>query len=138
MTGPVTMALRAMQTDPDPPRRGFLRGLLSLPLIGGSVALIGAPSAVAEPCTLPMLQTYSDWLAREFGETLIELAPLTHPQRDELPGFMTYATQHARNWCEGNALLTRGSRVSFEVPPRMLPSTRAALVLSTVGCDWRR
>ena len=41
-------------------RRGFLRGLTTLPLIGGGVALIGAPSAVAEPVTRSMLETYSE------------------------------------------------------------------------------
>ncbi len=52
---------RAMSAD----RRTFLRGLTSLPLIGGSVALIGAPSAVAEPATLPMLLQYANWLFYE-------------------------------------------------------------------------
>lgn len=32
-------------------RRGSLRGLTSLPLIGGGVSLIGRPTAVAEPLT---------------------------------------------------------------------------------------
>jgi len=118
-------------------RRGFLFGLVSLPLIGGSVTLIGSPKAVAEPCTPPLLQGYSNWLAREYGETLIELAPFTHPDRDVLPQFYEYARQHAREWCQDNATLTRSGRVSFQHPPAMAPSTRAALVLSAVGCDWR-
>lgn len=37
-------------------RRGFLRGLVSLPLIGGGVTLIGAPTAAATPVT-PDLST---------------------------------------------------------------------------------
>lgn len=118
-------------------RRGFLRGLTTLPLIGGGVALIGAPSAVAEPCTQPALEAYADWLAREYGETLIELAPLDHPGRAVLPQFYEYARQHAREWCDDNLTLTRSRRVSFERPPAAPPSTRAALVLSAVGHDWR-
>jgi len=118
-------------------RRGFLSGLVSLPLIGGGVTLIGAPTAVAEPCSLPLLQAYSNWLAHEFGETLIELAPFTHPDRDVLPQFYDYARQHAREWCEDNPTLTRSGRVSFQHAPTLAPSTRAALVLSAVGSNWR-
>lgn len=35
------------------PRRGFLRGLVSLPLIGGGVTLIGRPAAMAALARLP-------------------------------------------------------------------------------------
>ncbi len=38
-------------------RRGFLRGLATLPLIGGGVTLIGNPTrAAAEPVTEDLLQ----------------------------------------------------------------------------------
>jgi hypothetical protein len=43
-------------------RRGFLRGLVSLPLIGGGVTLIGSPSAAAVPITGGMVATYLAWL----------------------------------------------------------------------------
>ena len=43
-------------------RRSFLRGLTTLPLIGGSVALIGSPVRAAQPITPGMLATYSAWL----------------------------------------------------------------------------
>lgn len=46
-------------------RRGFLSGLTTLPLIGGSVALIGSPVRAAPPVTPGMLATYSCWLAYE-------------------------------------------------------------------------
>ena len=36
-------------------RRTCLRGLASLPLIGGGVALIGNPTAAAVPITGPLL-----------------------------------------------------------------------------------
>lgn len=43
-------------------RRGFLRGLATLPLIGGGVTLIGRPTAAAVPITGGMLATYTAWL----------------------------------------------------------------------------
>ncbi|KQP53653.1 hypothetical protein ASF39_19920 [Methylobacterium sp. Leaf108] len=46
-------------------RRGFPRGLTTLPLIGGSVALIVAPSAVAAPITDDLLDSYDAWLEYE-------------------------------------------------------------------------
>lgn len=114
-------------------RRGFLRGLVSLPLIGGGVTLIGAPTAVAEPCSLSLLDRYTDWLAVEYGEALIErcaLAPSTsHAHSLAIMKFR-------RDWVQDNRTLNpRQDR--FASAPATLPSTRAALVLSAVGCDWR-
>lgn len=110
-------------------RRGFLRGLTMLPLVGGGVTLIGAPSAVAEPVTRELLFAYSSWLRVERNRV-----------HDEL-------------WPEEDAALRAASALPFQldpdtafyVPP-LAPSalgsepasSRAALVLSTVGIDWRR
>jgi hypothetical protein len=85
--------LSAIATTNDT-RRGFLRGLVHLPLIGGGITLIGAPSAVAEPVTKDLLYSYKSWLQME------------HPRLND-----------------------------WESQPQ--PSTRAAGVLSAVGCDWR-
>ncbi|MFE1601615.1 hypothetical protein [Methylobacterium sp. ID0610] len=46
-------------------RRGFLRGLAALPLIGGGVALTGRPTAAAVPITGGMMATYVAWLHYE-------------------------------------------------------------------------
>lgn len=46
-------------------RRGFLRGLTTLPLIGGGVALIGSPTAAAVPVTGGTIATYIAWLDAE-------------------------------------------------------------------------
>ncbi|TGD96197.1 hypothetical protein [Methylobacterium nonmethylotrophicum] len=46
-------------------RRGFLRGLTTLPLIGGGVTLIGSPTAAAVPLTGGMMATYAAWLHHE-------------------------------------------------------------------------
>ena len=43
-------------------RRGFLRGLTTLPLIGGGVALIGNPTAAGVPITGGTIATYLAWL----------------------------------------------------------------------------
>lgn len=47
------------------PRRGFLGGLTTLPLIGGRVALVGQPTAAAEPITFELLEHYKSYLYAE-------------------------------------------------------------------------
>ena len=39
-------------------RRSFLRGIAALPLIGGSVAILGKPTQAAVPVTHDMLCAY--------------------------------------------------------------------------------
>jgi len=102
-------------------RRGFLSGLATLPLIGGSVALIGSPSAVAEPVSPVLMHEYVNWLAYEWSRASIE----AHGS-DRGMWFPLHGPAH--QWHA-----ERGNRVRTLVPP----STRAALVLATVGCDWR-
>lgn len=46
-------------------RRNFLLGLASLPLIGGSVAILGQPTAAAVPVTDHLLDSYQAWLTYE-------------------------------------------------------------------------
>jgi hypothetical protein len=65
------------------PRRGFLRGLVTLPLIGGGLSLIGAPSAVAEPVTPALLAAYRRWLQME-QYLLFEEMPEQPPARARL------------------------------------------------------
>jgi len=48
-------------------RRGFLRQLCGLPMLGGGVALLGAPTAVAEPVTSGMLDAYRSFLIGELN-----------------------------------------------------------------------
>ncbi len=108
-------------------RRGFLRGLASLPLIGGSVALVGQPSAAAVPVTTVLQERYIAWLANEHAAALMEfdrpeqevsgLAPTSwafHRVRTPIFWF-----PEARD-VELSVLATR-------------PSTRAAVVLSAAG-----
>ena len=99
-------------------RRGFLSGLTRLPLIDGAVKLVGVPSAVAEPVTLRLLSEYETWLGLEHHRVARELRPGA-----ESAGWNLYGSAFA--W----------HRVQHRTDP---PSTRAALVLSAVGCEWKR
>ncbi len=96
-------------------RRGFLRGLASLPLIGGSVALIGSPTKAAVPVTRAMLADYADWLAVERDGTLREL----------------YGTLPGSAMLDGVPLFDRHRAwPDMSLSP---PSTRAAVILSAAG-----
>lgn len=113
-------------------RRGFLRGLTTLPLIGGSVALIGAPSAVAEPISQALIDSYDAWL---FYERYKLKAAKIGPDFDwGSPGH-----EDAHNVAMSYIPVANGGfRYHFgRGSPRPSPATRAALVLSAVGCDWR-
>ena len=112
------------------PRRAFLQGLASLPLIGGSVGIIGNPTAVALPATQQAAFEYQDWLAWEHRRICEELygAEMAHDAQ-----CCKYFTTNAYRWHRGIRPDLR-SREPYWSPP---PSSRAALVLSTVGCDWR-
>jgi len=55
-------------------RRGFLRGLATLPLIGGSVAILGKPTQAAVPVTMDLVQSYHAWLHYEHRMLSYEMA----------------------------------------------------------------
>lgn len=109
-------------------RRAFLRGLAALPLVGGSVALIGQPSAVAVPATIACLEAYKTFLIRELRVLAWDLADLPH----------------YRSWLSSDRVkrsemleqiqLCGGYREGFGDER---PASRAALVLSAVGASWR-
>ena len=125
---PNTSVLAAATGLPSsPPRRGFLGGLVSLPLVGGAVTLIGQPTASAEPVTPDMLATYSDWLFYERRVLMSEMAAYDPPDARRLGSLVGDRSDdfHFPGMAPG----------WMDIPQ---PSTRAALVLSTVGCDWRR
>lgn len=112
------------------PRRGFLRGLAALPLIGGSVSIIGAPVRAAVPITPDLLESYKTWLdfearflAWEMADNPAVLARYKFPagaeKRDRWEAIRT-------NFSEG-----------YYFPNGPEPSTRAAAVLGAVGFEWR-
>jgi hypothetical protein len=120
-------------------RRDFLRGLTTLPLIGGGVTLIGAPSAVAEPVTDELLRSYDAWLDMErrflkwerFGN---------RPENTEFNGckcvWYDPRTKRVFDFVPAD---NAGSRYHRSQNPlvQLQPSGRAALVLSAVGCEWK-
>lgn len=113
-------------------RRGFLRGLTRLPLIGGGVTLIGLPTAAAEPVTRELLDSYDAWL-------LYERCKL----KAEIYGNGRYwdglrISQEKLEEAFGHIPIDNGGfRTHFCPPPYDAPSTRAAVVLSAAGVDWR-
>jgi hypothetical protein len=126
------------------PRRGFLRGLASLPLIGGGVALIGQPTAAAVPVTDDLLERYLSWLSLEHREVYVEyerrkaekiVAELVAEGQPYYPNYPAERAEEARRhpamrWFPKVA----GVEEAVTGAP---PSSRAAIVLGAVGCDWR-
>jgi hypothetical protein len=102
-------------------RRGFLRGLASLPLIGGSVALIGEPSRASTPITPRLLDTYEEWLGGEWVALIVERT---------LAGLSLTAQKPS-----GTAAMRFHNPLGLARPSGSA-SERAAVVLSAVGCDW--
>lgn len=113
-------------------RSGFLRGLAMLPLIGGSLTLIGVPSAVAEPVTPRLLREYHDWLMFE-RSCLVREINSVNPTRFG----PDCAMGSAYRWHRSHGELRSDSEGRMTGDGVSFPSTRAALVLSAVGCDWR-
>lgn len=120
-------------------RRGFLSGLATLPLIGGSVALIGSPTAVAEPINTKLLDTYDTWLFYERRYLRFQRYG-SFDRGGDLGCDGRYAvvdtvTGKAFDYVRADNAAMRFHDEWFEPAP---PSTRAALVLGAVGCQWRR
>ena len=113
-------------------RRGFLRGLVSLPLIGGGVTLLGAPSAVAEPVTVRLLREYHDWLMYERHELAREIQ--ANPR---LVVNVNACWGAAWRWHRARGPLCLDSDGDAMGDGSSFPSGRAALVMSAVGCNWR-
>lgn len=97
-------------------RRSFLRGLATLPLIGGAVTLIGQPTAAAMPATPQLLESYRNWLHMERRMLAWELA-----EGDP------YAFDVLMHHFRPNDV---GGLFHDDAPP---PSTRAAVILSAAG-----
>ena len=106
-------------------RRGFLRGLASLPMIGGGVAIIGAPTAAAEPLTSELLTAYSTWLAFERHYLHAEYGQNACRRMDRFINMQTPASMY--HWVDYGEFDRSRER----------PSTRAAAVLAAVGCPWK-
>ena len=109
-------------------RRTFLRGLASLPLIGGGVTLIGNPTAAAVPVTDTLIERYQLFLAMEAREALIECRErrcIREGNPDQVVTMRDWTERCVfapdNPWMQG--LLDAGGR----------PSSRAAVILSAAG-----
>ena len=109
-------------------RRSFLRGLASLPLIGGGMTLIGNPTAAAVPATPELMNRYRAWLAREWRQASVEHQILLYPEHFAAkPDLFTWdfvPTGFIPNDAVAHANVTGSSAAS-----------RAAVVLSAAGCS---
>ena len=111
-------------------RRGFLRGLVSLPLIGGGVTLIGRPTAAAVPVTAELFDRYTAWLAFEHAEALVERERIRY--RDD-PHVLS-RIEFRREWVNQPMFWFPEEPLARANVLGASPQTRAALVLSAVGC----
>ena len=138
--GPVPAAAPGLPSS----RRGFLRGLTTLPLICGGVTLIGQPSAVAEPVTVDLLKHYLGFVVREHRDLLVEI------DRREIEACVLASVQEGfqtRPDHVAECVARKRKNVSWIVPDYLSgfgvmptsagPEARAALVLSAVGFDWK-
>ncbi len=100
-------------------RRSFLRGLASLPLIGGGVTLVGNPTAAAVPATDALMCRYVAFLAAEHREALVSLF--------EARGHGFCVRNPPMYWMPDE------HRDAAHVAQRSDPSARAAVILSAAG-----
>ena len=107
-------------------RRAFLRGLASLPLIGGGVTLIGNPTAAAVPATYDLLDRYMDFLAIELRETVIQSREM-YAARHGHGGSWVRETTMRQMWAPERPWL----QAILDADGK--PSGRAAVILSAAG-----
>lgn len=115
-------------------RRGFLSGLVSLPLIGGGVTLIGRPSAVAEPVSSQLLDTYGTWLFYERRWLQFE----RYGAGGDLNRDGEFAILHKASGKAFDYVSLDNAAGRYHGNDEAPASARAALILSAAGCDWRR
>ena len=111
-------------------RRTFLRGLATLPLIGGSVALIGNPTKAAVPVTPELMHGYKLWLRNEHCMLCHELTGYD-VNRAKMVHREFYFDHPGGDWHFG------WPNPNYSLagwPDAPQPSARAAIVLSAVGC----
>lgn len=115
----------------DQKRRGFLRELVSLPLIGGGLTLIGNPTAAAVPVSQELLHSYKSWLHFEHRMLSFELANYDLETAQFIESYHVANNEGAAWHFQWAVPGSQGPAGWINAPQ---PSTRAALVLSAVGC----
>lgn len=122
----------------DPARRGFLRSLVTLPLIGGGLTLIGKPTSAAVPVTDQLLEHYDTWLFHERRRLRLErFGSKIEPTGVYRAGDLQVGTIIGRFDGAMIDLVRFNTASTFHDGPSASPITRAAVVLAAVGCDWR-
>lgn len=119
-------------TTPSSSRRGFLSGLAALPLIGGGVTLIGRPTATAVPVSRELLESYKAWLHYENRMLSYELAGHDIAAAGRIEKLVPLNNEGADWHFQWNRAPGARGPAGWITAPQ--PSTRAALVLSAVGC----
>ena len=111
-------------------RRAFLRSLAALPLVGGSVAILGQPTAAAVPVTGALLEAYNEWLDLERSWLMFERYG-QHASADDDP-----RRPHVvwRNRQTGECWTSTAASSVSGVDHRA-PASRAAVVLAAAGVD---
>ena len=115
-------------------RRGFLGSLARLPLIGGSIAVLGAPTASAEPVTDRLLARYDAWLEIERAHLRIERFGYERvlDQAESRFALVWHNRETGQIFDHRrDGLLGSGHRCGEPAP-----STRATVVLAAAGVDW--
>ena len=115
-------------------RRSFLRGLASLPLIGGGVTLIGNPTAAAVPVTPDLMQSYKSWLRMEHRMLSWEMVDYDIERGKVMERTFIHDTpgdEYHWQWSHRGYQGPAGWRGAPQ------PSGRAAVVLSAVGCPLK-
>ena len=112
-------------------RRGFLRALAQLPLIGGGISILGAPTAAATPITVPLLEKYHAFLSRESLATLAEMYLLKYPGAPAQERWSLADVESYRY--DVPCCLLRESAEIEKLIASCPPSSRAAAVLSAAG-----
>ena len=108
-------------------RRTFLRGLASLPLIGGSVTLIGNPTAAAVPVTDGLLDSYQAWLTYERDWLVWERFGGEELRRTRMPAVVWRDPETGRCY---DSIRVDNPGGSFD---HKGAATRAAVILSAAG-----
>lgn len=108
-------------------RRSFLRGLVSLPLIGGGVTLVGQPTAAAVPVSSMLVERYALFLADEAREAFIEAREMRHLAQG-YPERAAVVRDHLEQtmWAPSNPWI-------HGLLEHQRPSARAAVILSAAG-----
>ena len=116
----------ALSTD----RRGFLRGLASLPLVGGAITLIGSPTQAATVVTPDLMQSYKSWLHTEHRMLSWEMAGYDIERGKAMERTFIHDTPGADwhwQWVSNGYQGPAGWRGAPQ------PSGRAAVILSAAG-----